>query len=143
MTIRFSSTEVKFADATIALPGGASLTAAQIAELVAVNALPEAVAVVCPDRATLIAATKAFAVALRSAPVAPKATTQAPRFTAIELKPVGPTARIAALEAEVVALTARLEAVTAERNYLDTQVVELGAALAKKAARRRAPKAQA
>jgi hypothetical protein len=130
--IRFSSVAVPFASATIPLTTGAVLSPVQLAELVAVNALPEAVAVVCADRPTLLTATKAFGQALRAAPkvapVAPVAVAEAARFGKAVLAPVAETSAslaarwgavvdgqantIVALQAEVAALKQQLAEAT-------------------------------
>lgn len=141
--IRFSSVSVPFADRVVALAAGEVLPPERLAALVALNAAPEAVAVVCPDRPTLLAATKAFGVAVRAgAPTAAAVVPATPvrgRFAALDLnrlRPVsapsspsaaaslaerwgtvvdGQAATIAALQAEVAALTAALEVALAPK----------------------------
>jgi hypothetical protein len=149
--IRFSSVTVPFADATIPLAAGAVLSPGQLAELVAVNALPEAVAVVSADRPTLLAATKAFAAALRSAkPVAPAPVAQSvvARFGKAALAPcsgVAPKAESSAAlaerwgavvdrqAAEIVALKADVAALQANCDALELEL------LAARAEARKAP----
>lgn len=143
--IRFSSVSVPFASSVVALVAGEVLPPERLAALVALNAAPEAVAVVCPDRPTLLAATKAFGAAVRSAApsapatASPKAEAVVPasgRFATIDLNRLGSVApktesaslaarwgavvdgqaaTIAALRAEVVALTAALEVALAPK----------------------------
>ena len=86
--IRFSSVAVPFAASTLALPGGASLTPIQLARLVALHAEGGEHAVVSPDRPTVVAATKAFGLALAKA-----RTSKAPApvaYRAIALAPLTP-----------------------------------------------------
>jgi len=91
--IRFSSSPVPFAARQYVLPAGHVMTGAQLAQLVRQNAEPRDVAIVCADRPTLIAATKAFRSAMgidkRPAPVA---RTEAPDWARAEVERLGSTA---------------------------------------------------
>lgn len=91
--IRFSSSPVPFAARQYVLPAGHVMTGAQLAQLVRQNAEPRDVAIVCSDRATLIALTKAFRSAMgidkRPAPVV----APAPRFGKVALIEASDAAR--------------------------------------------------
>src|SRR5262245_29039858 len=78
--LRFTAVTVPFAARELVLEAGAVLSPELLAELVAANAQPGDVAVVCADRPTRLAATAAFRAALqRGLPAGPQATTVAPR----------------------------------------------------------------
>lgn len=120
MTLRFASNPVPFAARTIALPAGHVLTEAQVAQLVAFHTAKVAdVAVVCADRPTLLAITKAFRAALRPpVPTTPKVVTEV-------LHPVRPASQgtiAPSLEAQLATAHTTIVA-------LEAQVVELKAAL--------------
>lgn len=143
MTLRFASNPVPFAARTIALPAGHVLTEAQVAQLVAFHTAKVAdVAVVCADRPTLLAITKAFRSALRPAvPTTPTVVTEV-------LHPVRPASQgtiAPSLEAQLATAHTTIVALEAQVGELKAALkVALEAATPKPKARRsRAKAAQA
>jgi DNA topoisomerase IB len=134
--IRFSSTTVPFAAKTYQLAAGEALTAETLAALVGANAQAKETAVVCPDRATLLAATKAFRAAMGVAPKPAAEAGASPPVVRWGKTEVVPVSEVEALKAQVAELKATLELATGELEHLRSRNAELEATAAPRSRRR-------